>query len=148
MGDISLLPSGTGRWFIVGIAAFLMAHLAYVAAFFSMGLDPLWTASSALILVPISIQIYRWLITDVSDKLRGPVLAYIAVITLMVCAGMGAFGTDQGRSLIPPAVLLFLISDIAVARQRFKKPGFANKVWGLPTYFIAQLLFAFLCSTA
>jgi len=39
--------------------------------------------------------------------------------------------------------LLFLLSDLAVARDRFVAPVFINRVWGLPMYFCGQLLFAF-----
>jgi len=38
--------------------------------------------------------------------------------------------------------LLFVLSDLAVARDRFVAPGFINRAWGLPTYFAAQLLLA------
>ncbi len=78
-------------------------------------------------------------------KLRAPVVAYVVVIALMVCTGLGAYGTAKQSLLIPVAVLLFALSDVAVARQRFKAPRFSNKAWGLPTYFGAQLLFALLC---
>jgi uncharacterized membrane protein YhhN len=147
IGDIALLPAGTGRWFYLGIAAFLLAHVAYATAFFCLGINLLWLAATAIVLVPLSLQIYRWLATDVPEKLRRPVGAYIIVISFMVCMGMGAFGDDQTRVLIPPAVLLFLASDIAVAKQRFKEASFRNKLWGLPTYFTAQLLFALLCGS-
>jgi uncharacterized membrane protein YhhN len=147
IGDVALLPAGTGRWFYLGIAAFLLAHVAYATAFFCLGIDLLWLAATAIILGPVSLQIYRWLATDVPEKLLQPVRAYIAVISFMVCMGMGAFGNDPTRMLIPPAILLFLASDIAVAKQRFKEVGFRNKLWGLPTYFTAQLLFALLCGS-
>jgi uncharacterized membrane protein YhhN len=147
IGDVALLPAGTGRWFYLGIGAFLLAHVAYAVAFFCLGIALPWLAATALILAPLSLQIYRWLAPDVPEKLRRPVGTYIAVIACMVCMGMGAFGNDPDRMLIPPAVLLFLASDIAVAKQRFKEASFRNKLWGLPTYFTAQLLFALLCES-
>lgn len=36
----------------------------------------------------------------------------------------------------------FAVSDISVARDRFVKRAIANKAWGLPLYYTAQLLFA------
>ena len=40
----------------------------------------------------------------------------------------------------------FYLSDLAVARDRFVSPGFANALWGLPLYYVAQLLFAYSAS--
>jgi len=37
---------------------------------------------------------------------------------------------------------LFFVSDLAVARDRFVAPGFANRLWGLPAYYAGQLLIA------
>ena len=44
--------------------------------------------------------------------------------------------------LIGVAAILFAISDVSVARDRFVSRDIANKAWGLPLYYIAQLLFA------
>jgi hypothetical protein len=38
--------------------------------------------------------------------------------------------------------LLFFVSDLAVARDRFVSPGFANAAWGLPLYYAATLVLA------
>jgi hypothetical protein len=40
------------------------------------------------------------------------------------------------------AAVAFYISDVSVARDRFVAPGFGNRIWGLPLYYAAQLLFA------
>ena len=37
---------------------------------------------------------------------------------------------------------LFFASDLAVARDRFVARDFTNKLWGLPAYYIGQLLIA------
>jgi hypothetical protein len=37
---------------------------------------------------------------------------------------------------------LFYVSDLAVARDRFIAPGFANAAWGLPLYYGGQLVLA------
>ena len=37
---------------------------------------------------------------------------------------------------------MFWMSDISVARARFKSAGFGNRLWGLPLYYAAQLVFA------
>ena len=69
--------------------------------------------------------------------IRGPVVAYVVAICAMAAA---SFGT--GRPLVACAAVLFVFSDLCVARERFVTSGFENKLLGLPTYFGAQLLFA------
>ena len=73
--------------------------------------------------------------------MRGPVLAYVVVISLMLVAALGS--VSQPREVqIALGALAFYGSDLAVARDRFVAPGFANKAWGLPLYYGAQLLLA------
>jgi hypothetical protein len=38
--------------------------------------------------------------------------------------------------------LAFAASDVSVARDRFVRPEFVNRAWGLPLYYAAQLLLA------
>jgi uncharacterized membrane protein YhhN len=105
----------------------------------------------------------RWLWPHLGADVRGPVVAYIAVITAMVAAAAGAVaGALNGPSILvvaahtsgtpfpgwlwPTAVMTaavaFYLSDVSVARDRFVAPGFGNRIWGLPLYYAAQLLFA------
>ena len=58
---------------------------------------------------------------------------------IIALTGLGESGEE---SLLAAGAVLFLISDLAVARHRFVAPGPVNKVWGQPTYFAAQLLIA------
>jgi hypothetical protein len=37
----------------------------------------------------------------------------------------------------------FYLSDLFVARQRFVAPAFANRLYGLPLYYLGQFLLAF-----
>ena len=61
----------------------------------------------------------------------------------MVAAGVSVLLAGRaGGALVSVAVVLFAGSDVAVARQRFIVQSFANKAWGLPTYYAAQLLLA------
>jgi hypothetical protein len=59
---------------------------------------------------------------------------------MVVCAaGAVARGGDPAMLL---GAGLFSVSDLAVARDRFVSPGFANAAWGLPLYYGAQLVLA------
>ena len=142
IGDIALLARGAGRAFLTGIGAFLLAHVAYLGAFLSIGIHPGWGLAGLAVLSPIGVVLYRWLSKDVPSALKRPVLAYILVITLMVAGALGVWGTRPDLSMLLPTAVLFMISDIGVAMQRFKGAGFSTKLWATPAYFIAQLLFA------
>ena len=69
------------------------------------------------------------------------VVAYMAVISLMVALAAGTLGT-RGGALIVAGAVLFYASDIFVARERFVKPGFDNTVLGLPLYYGGVTLLA------
>ena len=73
--------------------------------------------------------------------MRGPVVAYVAVISLMVVCAAGPVGAGAGPLLLAGA-LAFFVSDLAVARERFVARGFSNRAWGLPLYYGATLLLA------
>lgn len=73
--------------------------------------------------------------------------AYVVVISAMVACAAGAFGATGDAALLAGAVAFFL-SDLAVARERFVARSFANKLWGLPLYYGAQLLLAWTAGTA
>jgi uncharacterized membrane protein YhhN len=140
VGDLFLL-SRQRRPFRVGLFSFLMGHLAYAVAFLVRGVDWLWVAAAAVILTTIALPVGRWLLPHVSAGMKPPVLAYIAVISVMVALGAGAFGATHLPTLLT-APVAFYLSDLAVARDRFVQRSFVNRLWGLPLYYAAQVMFA------
>jgi uncharacterized membrane protein YhhN len=140
IGDLFLL-SRDPRPFKAGLFSFLLGHLAYAVAFIVRGVDWLWAGVATLILVAIAVPLGRWLLPHVSAAMKTPVSTYLAVISLMVALGAGAFGVARVPILLA-APVAFYLSDLAVARERFVQRGFINRVWGLPLYYAAQLLFA------
>lgn len=144
LGDL-LLTSTSRRAFLSGLVAFLLAHVAYVVAFVVRGLaTPAWPA--VLAVLGISALVLRWLLPHVVGEMRLPVLAYLVVITSMVLFAMAtAQASPDWR--IPVGAAAFYLSDVAVARDRFVAPGIDNRLWGLPLYYGAQLLFAWVAGT-
>lgn len=139
LGDLFLTYNGRGP-FVAGLVAFLAGHVAYTVAFAERGFgDTLYLPVLALLVVPIPIA--AWLMPHVPRELKGPVVAYMIVITLMLAA---AVSTDAASPdlRIPLGALAFYLSDIGVARDRFASPGFVNRLIGLPLYFGGQLLLA------
>lgn len=139
IGDVCLI-SREKRWFLLGIGAFLLNHVAYVVAFAALGIAPLATAVACVPLGAFAWAVWRVVGTR-AGSLKVPVMAYIAVISAMVACAVGSTFAGGPRILLIGASLFF-VSDLAVARDRFLAPGPSNKLWGLPTYYAAQLLFA------
>ena len=77
-----------------------------------------------------------------------PVLAYVAVITLMVVGAWAVFERPSslpltGKTLIFWGAVLFYLSDLFVARDQFIRQAFSNRLIGLPLYYTGQFLLAF-----
>lgn len=140
VGDLCLL-SRQKTWFLGGLVAFLLAHVAYVVAFVSMGVHPLGLAFGGLAVSGIAWRVWIWMRDDVGEL--GPaVVAYVAVISAMVaCAAGSAVHGGAGRWGLLLAAVVFFLSDLCVARDRFVSPGWENRAVGLPLYFGAQLLY-------
>lgn len=140
LGDVLLIPEGSKKAFLFGLVSFLLAHVAFAGAFLVHGVAPLWL----LALVPlagVAVPFHRWLAPKIPQKLKIPVLVYMAVITVMVTLASGAWGAGAAW-LVPVGAFVFWLSDISVALDRFAGFGFGNRAWGLPAYYGAQILLA------
>lgn len=140
IGDVFLIMKHDKRMFLIGLVSFLFGHLAYVIAFGLRGVDGRTTLIAAVVLLGPALLVGRWLWPH-AGRLRVPVLAYIAVISVMQAMAVGAVAAGD-----TPAVLvgstLFYLSDLGVARERFVAKGFVNKLVGQPLYFAGQLVLA------
>ena len=141
LGDVLLIPRGARATFGLGLGSFLLAHVAFSAAFAIRGLDAAIGALAALAGLMAAVGALRWLDPLVPSALRLPVRVYVIVILAMLaCAAAAVPVTGDPRIVLGAA--LFAISDLAVARERFVAPALANKLWGLPLYFAGQLTLA------
>jgi uncharacterized membrane protein YhhN len=142
VGDLCLL-SRERRWFLAGLVAFLLAHVAYAVGFVALGVHVIAVAVAAVPLAALAMVVWRWLAPQVG-ALGRPVQAYIAVISWMVALALGAAVADPTPARIGLLVsaIVFFLSDLCVARDRFVAPGPANRAVGLPLYFGSQVGFA------
>jgi uncharacterized membrane protein YhhN len=130
LGDVYLmLPDDL---FAVGLGAFLLAHLAYIADFdASAGPRIFWW----LVLVGFSYPISSRILRAVGDPvLRGAVVLYIAVISFMVGS---AFAAGEWAAIF--GALLFFTSDGIIAWSRFVQPYPWARIAIIVTYHIGQL---------
>lgn len=138
-GDVFLL-SKAKAWFLAGLVAFLLGHVAYVVSFWVRGVDVAALGVAALVLVVPALVVWRWL-KERAGPLKRPVAAYILVISVMLAFAVGTHSARGGWVLLLGAGL-FYISDLFVARERFVQKSFINRLIGLPIYYVAQLVLA------
>ena len=144
-GDVFLaLPQK--KMFFLGLVAFLVGHLFYVIAFLHTAPPTLSILWGAVPMTLASVWIFFRLKPHLGD-MAVPVVAYVVVITVMVCGAFSLLLTPQleltGRFLAFCGALLFYLSDLCVARDRFVKKESLNRIVGLPLYFGGQFLLAF-----
>lgn len=144
-GDI-FLALRQERMFFLGLVSFLTGHLFYVVCFFYIAGITLWTITGLIITCAVGLPIYRWLKPNLGS-MKLPVIFYIVVISLMIGNAFSVLGSPvinfSGRAMVFSGALLFYVSDIFVARQRFIKDDFTNRLIGLPLYYAGQFLLAF-----
>jgi uncharacterized membrane protein YhhN len=151
VGDLLLVPKSKSA-FVGGIGAFAFAHVAYGAWFLKTGTNPWALAVAVVLLMALGHALWLWLDPHVSGALRLPVRGYVALVSLMAACAVangvrvaaGAVAPQVLLTALAPAIggVLFYLSDLAVARHRFVARAFINRAWGLPVYYLAQLLIA------
>ena len=144
-GDLFLaLPQRS--MFMSGLVSFLIGHVFYIAAFFYAAQLNVLTWIGTTLAVIASGWVYVWLKPHLG-KMAIPVMAYILIITLMMAGAFSILGDSRmyltGRVLVFAGAFHFYISDIFVARHRFVKKEFLNRLVGLPLYFTGQYILAF-----
>jgi len=138
IGDVLLIWD---RTFDLGLVAFLLGHVAYVGAFHAAIPLSDWTRWLLLPIAVASAGALAWLWPHLGRR-RVSVSAYVFVITLMVWGAL-AVTTDGALGwMIVVGAILFYLSDLTVARDRFVRADFLNRAIGLPMYYIAQILIA------
>ncbi|HIA48008.1 MAG TPA: lysoplasmalogenase [Candidatus Hydrogenedentes bacterium] len=139
-GDAFLIKGGD-TFFLLGLGSFLFAHVLYCSAFILHGVSWKWSITSLLVIIPTVIAIMSDVFSHVSDDMKIPVGIYTIVITAMVMLAVGTQGVRSNRFIVVGAVM-FYFSDVSVARSQFLDTGFPYYVWGLPLYYMGQLLLA------
>ena len=138
VGDVLLLGN---RTFDIGLVVFLLGHVLYIAAFHAALPIGRWSLLILAQLLIVSGGATRWLWPHLGRR-RYSVLTYVIVISVMVWGGISAFIEGSLPWTAAAGAILFYLSDLAVARQRFVHKSFLNRALGLPIYYLGQLLLA------
>jgi uncharacterized membrane protein YhhN len=145
VGDVCLALKGN-RAFRAGLISFLLGHLLYVVAFASLTKPSDWLTLGHLFIAAVSLVVFYWLRPHLGSMLV-PVCLYIVVISVMMAAAWVAFLNPElapkGAWALFLGALCFYVSDIFVARDKFLKSQYLNRLLGLPMYYGGQFLIAF-----
>ncbi|OGB13872.1 MAG: hypothetical protein A2W72_05685 [Burkholderiales bacterium RIFCSPLOWO2_12_67_14] len=138
-GDVFLMLDGL---FIPGLAAFLLAHIAYTVLF-RQGVP--WLANrralGAVATVGLGMYAVLWF-GGLPTGLRGPVAAYVLAIGLMAAQAMGRASVlrDGPSVMVAVGAACFMASDALLALNRFVSPLPMSAFWVLGSYYAAQCL--------
>jgi alkenylglycerophosphocholine/alkenylglycerophosphoethanolamine hydrolase len=147
IGDIALL-SESNTAFLVGLAAFLLAHVAYIVAFLGVAVWSPHVAVVAVLVTISSIVLVRatW---KGSAGMHPATIAYAVVISAMVIA---AWATVGGKLPLAPAAaigaVLFYSSDSTLALNRFRRPIPHIAFFAIGVYWLGQLGIAIAASAS
>jgi uncharacterized membrane protein YhhN len=141
-GDLCLISRDRRGWFLAGLLLFLLGHVLYAAGFAVRGFTvvEVWPLVAMMLLFALFVD--RWLRPGLDERMIWPVRAYLLAITVMWVMAIASHVHEANGWLVVGAIL-FVLSDLTVARNRFIRPGISNRLLGLPMYFFAQLLFGF-----
>ncbi len=138
IGDVLLIWD---RTFDLGLVSFLLGHVAYVAAFHTCEPIADWTRWLLLPTALASAGALAWLWPHLGRR-RLSVGAYVVVITVMVWGALAVTTGGLMTGKLAVGAVLFYLSDLTVARDRFVQSDFLNRGLGLPMYYAAQILIA------
>lgn len=140
-GDVALmLPVDA---FVIGLVAFLLAHIAYLVAFASRA-RPFARLLPFAVYALVAGAVLSILWPHLPGDLRIPVVAYVAVLACMAAQAAVAWQVNRDASCARAAIgaAVFVVSDAALAIDRFAMPFTGAIVVVLATYWIAQTLLA------
>ena len=146
-GDVFLmLPK---EQFIAGLVAFLLAHLAYIIGF-NQSYPPFASFGlvMAIILGMTAAQLYKNIATGLvkqgKESLQKPVLAYTAVITIMLLSALLTFSRPEWDTRTATTVsigaALFMLSDAILAWNKFVQPIKNGRVMNMAAYHLGQII--------
>lgn len=137
VGDVFLMVPGE-RWFVFGLGAFLVGHLAYVVGLWCQGVTlgafVVGLAIVAVAMLVLGLRIVRAVRRGDEPELLVPVAAYIGVISLMVAS---AIGTKAVFAIA--GATLFYCSDALIAWTKFVKDYPWGRVAVMVTYHLGQI---------
>lgn len=143
-GDVALMFQENRKAFLIGLVAFLIGHVAYVIGF------SIFTGFSNLDIVTIIILLvagfgFYQLLKPHLGSMKIPVILYMIIISIMVNRAFAALASPAFEHaqawMIAMGALLFYLSDVMLAANKFWKPWRYSR-FSLALYYAGQVLIA------
>lgn len=147
VGDV-ILMSSTNRMFVLGLGAFLFAHIAYIMGFKEELLNlTAWSLILLFLLFVNGIRLIRRIVGAMramqQNSLVIPVIVYSLVISLMLFAAMSTIfdpAWNTGAAFfVGIGAFLFYLSDLVLAWNKFVSPVKNGPVLNIVTYYLGQI---------
>jgi len=147
IGDVLLIPQRT-RFFLMGMGAFALAHVAYIYGFSQWAVSYWMYIPTAVVLVVLLLVFSFYIKTQCADaklpslqkhlfKVYGALIGIMALMAWMSLAREGWLPT--------PAVIaglggsFFVVSDLMIALGKLEKTIPKQRFWVIVCYHVAQL---------
>lgn len=143
IGDVCLLSRKSPKLFLAGMGAFALGHVAYLSAFLTLQTGQFSTGRILIsgAVIAGTTGFYLWLKPKLPVDMRIPVALYTVIILAMVMSALGLLPLGYSLYAMIGAVM-FAVSDMFVARDRFVTRTPKNALAITPLYFGAQALIA------
>jgi uncharacterized membrane protein YhhN len=150
-GDVLMLVSYTrfsNDWFLPGMIAFLLAHIAYIVGLNTPmpNVSPIWSLGLAVILGLTAVRILRRILDGVIKqglpRLVRPVALYGIVITVMLLSALLTVNNSAWKisssGLVALGAVSFYFSDLLLAWEKFVSPIRNGKLAIMMLYHLGQ----------
>ena len=138
-GDIALLSESDPR-FVVGLASFLVAHLAFVVAFAHLGMPRADLGLVGLALVVVMAVVVGRRVVPAARAEGGPALAGAVAAYMTVIGAMVVTAWATGQLLLALGATVFMVSDAVLALDRFVRVRRFGSLAVMVTYHLGQVL--------
>ncbi len=144
-GDVILEFSKVNtNMFVAGLICFLLAHIMYFSVFITTPGKNSISGNRLWLLLPVmiyGIALVTFLYGDLA-QMKLPVIIYAIVILSMLSGAINRKGKVNRRSysLVLAGAILFVISDSAIAVNKFSLPFESSGIVIMSTYILAQYL--------
>ena len=143
LGDLALMKDGEDLYFMLGLGAFMLAQLTYTYVYYKSAFQkPEFQLMPLLPILTFTIFLLAYVLRGAPADMLIPIVVYAICLTAMASMARLRMGLTSNFSFqwVMIGSLLFVISDSAIAIDKFYRPIPYDSVVIMSTYIAAQVL--------